>query len=82
MSGTVSKFLYNAHGDCDGLILDGDKQIHFPPHLSVEVLRSMKVWDKIQVHGRKLAAIGLTIAASITLPSGTRIVDNGPPGKH
>lgn len=81
VSGVVTKFLYNPHGDSDGLLLDGDKQIHFAPHLSAEVLKSMKVGDKIHVHGKKIDTVGLTIAASITLDGGTKIVDNGPPEK-
>lgn len=80
-SGTVSKFLYNAYVDSDGFIPDGKNQIHFPPHLSAEVLKSVKVGDKIHVLGKQLVAVGLTIAASITLPGGTKIVDNGPPAK-
>jgi hypothetical protein len=80
-SGAVSKFLYNAHGDCDGFILGGEKQVHFPPHLSEEVLKDVKVGDKIHVHGKTLAAVGLTIAASITLPGGAKIVDHGPHAK-
>lgn len=80
-SGTVSKLLYNVHGDCDGFILDGEKQIHFPPHLSAEVLKGVKPGDKVQIHGKKLLPVGLTIAASISLPDGSKIVDNGPPQK-
>ena len=78
-SGAVSKFLYNAHGDSGGFILDGKKQVHFPPHLSAKVLKSVKVGERIHFHGKKLAAVGLTIAASITQPGGARIVDHGPP---
>jgi hypothetical protein len=80
-SGTVSKFLYNVHGDSVGFILDGGKQIHFPPHLSAKVLKCVKVGDKIHVNGKRLVAVDLTIAASITLPDGIEIVDNGPPAK-
>ena len=80
-SGAVSKFLYNAHGDSDGFLLDGEKQVHFPPHLSAEVLKNVKVGDKVHVHGKTLAAVGLTIAVSITMPGGAKIVDNGPPSK-
>ncbi len=78
-SGAVFKFLYNAHGDSGGFILDGEKQVHFPPHLSAEVLKNVNVGERIHVHGKKLAAVGLTIAASITQPGGARIVDHGPP---
>jgi hypothetical protein len=81
-SGAVSKFLYNAHGDSDGFLLDGEKQIHFPPHLSAEVLKKVKVGDKVDVHGKILVDVGLTIADSIHLPGGAKIVDQGPPTKH
>jgi hypothetical protein len=81
-SGAVSKFLYNAHGDSDGFLLDGEKQVHFPPHLSAEVLNKVKVGDNVDVHGKMLADVGLTIAASIHLPGGAKIVDHGPHARH
>jgi hypothetical protein len=67
-SGAVSKFLYNAYGDSDGFLLDGEKQVHFPPHLSALVPKKVKVGDKVNVHGKMLVDVGLTIAASIDLP--------------
>ena len=81
-SGSVSKFLYNAHGDSDGFLLDGERQVHFPPHLSSEVLKKVKLGDKVDVHGEMLPEVGLTIATSIDLPGGAKIVDHGPNEKH
>ena len=46
-NGTVSKFLFNLHGDADGFLLDGEHQVHLPPHLSSELLKAVKVGDKI-----------------------------------
>jgi len=80
-SGTVSKFLYNVHGDADGFLLDGDRQVHLPPHLSSELLKTVKVGDKVLVRGVKPRAVDLLVAASITAPNGTEIVDHGPDAK-
>lgn len=77
-SGTVSKFLFNLHGDADGFLLDGEHQIHPPPHLSSELLKAVKVGDKVVVRGVKLRAVDLLVAASITAANGAEIVDHGP----
>ena len=84
-SGTVSKFLFNVHGDADGFLLDGEHQVHLPPHLSAELLKAVKVGDKIVVRGVKPQGVDLLVAASVTAANGAEIVDHGPrpkPQKH
>ncbi len=76
-SGTVSKLLFNVHGDADGLLLDGEQQVHLPPQLSSELLKAVKVGDKIVVRGVKPQGVDLLVAASITTASGAEIVDHG-----
>ena len=80
-SGAVSKFLYNVHGHADGFLLDGDQQVHFAPHMSEELLKTVKVGDKVVVRGVKPRAVDLLVAASIIAPNGTEIVDHGPGAK-
>ncbi|MDH4481180.1 MAG: hypothetical protein QE279_00550 [Rhodoferax sp.] len=82
-SGTISKILYNLHGDSDGFLLDGDRQVHFPPHMSADLLKAVKVGEKIKVHAVKPRAADVLVAAAVTSASGTVVVDHGPdPKKH
>jgi hypothetical protein len=77
-NGTVSKFLFNVHGDADGFLLDGEHQVHLPPHLSAELLKAVKVGDKVVVRGVKPQGVDLLVAASITAANGAEIVVHGP----
>jgi hypothetical protein len=77
-SGTVARFLFNTHGDADGFLLDGGRQVHLPPHLSAELLRKVKVGDKVRVRGVKPRGADLVAAVALTGPKGAEIVDHGP----
>jgi hypothetical protein len=82
-SGTLSKMLYKIHGDADGFLLDGDRQVHFPPHMSAELHKAVKVGEKIKVHAVKPRASDALVAAAVTSANGTVVVDHGPvPKKH
>lgn len=48
-SGRVKEVIRNRQGDIDGLKLDGDREIHFPPHLGEEVGKLAVVGDEIKV---------------------------------
>ena len=69
LSGKVTKFLYNPHGDTDGLLLDGLHQVHYPPHLSADVLTGVKIGDKVTAHGTKTPKTDLFVATSLTCGS-------------
>jgi hypothetical protein len=81
-SGTITKMLFNVHGDSDGFLLDGECQVHFPPHMSAELLKSVKVGEKVKVHGVKPRSVDLLVAASITSASGKVVIDHGHEPKH
>ena len=82
-AGSITKMLFNVHGDCDGFLLDSDQQVHFAPHMSAELLKAVKVGDKVKVHGVKPRSVELIVAASVTAADGKIIIDHGPqPKKH
>jgi hypothetical protein len=82
-TGSITKMLFNVHGDCDGFLLDGKHQVHFPPHMSAELLKAVKVGEQVKVHGVKPRSIDVLVAASVTAANGKMIVDHGPePKKH
>lgn len=76
--GNVTAFLLNPHGDLDGLVLDEKKQVHFPPHMSDEVMKRVAIGDLIRVRGLKPKLADMIAAISIAPRKGPDIVDGGP----
>jgi hypothetical protein len=76
--GAVAKFFYDQHGAVDGFFLDTGHQIHFTPSMSDDLLKAVKLGDKVKVHGVKVRAFDLMVAASITAANGIEIVNLGP----
>ncbi|HHX4054792.1 TPA: hypothetical protein ACU967_001097 [Burkholderia contaminans] len=76
--GRVTQFLLNPHGDIDGLILNGDLQVHVPPHLGRELVRRVAVGDRIRVRGVKPRRAEIIAAVQLTGRDGVDIVDDGP----
>ena len=76
--GRVTQFLLNPHGDIDGLILNGDLQVHVPPHLGRELVRRVAVGDRIRVRGVKPRRAEMIAAVQLTGRDGVDIVDDRP----
>ncbi|MDN7425131.1 hypothetical protein [Burkholderia sp. AU45388] len=76
--GRVTQFLLNLHGEIDGLILNGDFQVHVPPHLGRELVRHIAVGDRIRVRGVKPRRAAMIAAVQLTGRDGVDIVDDGP----
>lgn len=82
--GTFERFLLNPHGDADGMILSEGLEIHFPPHMSVELCAAIRSNEtpKIKVRGVRPRGGAVIVAVAIETMDGKRIVDNGPPKEH
>ncbi|MGH7001386.1 MAG: hypothetical protein ACREEA_07750 [Stellaceae bacterium] len=66
-------------GDVDGLILTDRTEVHFPPHLSTQLVYAVKPGDAVTVRGLKALSVPLFAAVSITNDaSGQSVADNGP----
>lgn len=76
--GTVTQFLLNPHGALDGFVLNGERQIHFPPHLSAWVVRHIKPGDAIKVRGVKPRNADIVSAVSLIAKDGATCIDQGP----
>jgi hypothetical protein len=81
-TGTVTQFLLNPHGEPDGLILDGERQVHFPPHLGPRIVQCIAPGDVIVVRGVKPRDADIVAAVSIAPANGEPIVDEGPGHDH
>jgi hypothetical protein len=79
--GTVKQYTLTPRGDVDGLILNDGTEIKLPPHLTAQVVYSVRPGDAVSVRGLKARALPLVDAASVTnTATGATVVDNGPPG--
>ncbi len=87
IKGKVAQYSLTPRGDVDGFILDNGTEVHFPPHLSTQVVFTVKPGDAVTIHGLKAQAVPMVQATSITNDaSGQTVIDNGPPaggpGRH
>ncbi|CAN7755041.1 hypothetical protein [Paraburkholderia sp. SIMBA_054] len=85
--GVVTRFLLNPHGELDGIVLGTrqQRQVHFPPHLSRQITRHVRIGDQVRVRGVKPRGADVIAAVSFVTKSGRIILDNGPHedgGKH
>jgi hypothetical protein len=79
--GTVRQYTLTPRGEVDGLILNDGTEVKVPPHLTGQIVLSIRPGDVVTIHGLRAKAVALVDAASITNDaSGKTIVDNGPPG--
>src|SRR6185437_16870445 len=79
IEGTVERFLLNAHGELDGLLLADGREVLFPPHLSPAVLAGVACGQRLIVSGLPLRAAPVVVAAALRSDGAvTEIVDRGP----
>jgi len=77
--GTVSRYTLTPRGDVDGLILVDGTEVHFPPHLSTQLVYAIKPGDTVTVRGLKALSAPLIAAIAITNgATGYTVVDTGP----
>ena len=79
IKGTVARYTLTPRGDVDGLILADGTEVHFPPHLSTQLVYAVKPGDAVTMRGLKALGVPLVAAVSIT-NDGSRqsVIDNGP----
>jgi hypothetical protein len=75
---SVSRFLFNADGNADGFLFADGQQVHFPPHLSRQLLKRVKVGDTVRVRGVKPRGADVLVAFALTTRGGHTIEDRGP----
>jgi hypothetical protein len=79
--GTVFRYTLTPRGDVDGLILTDGTEVHFPPHLSTQLVYAIKPGDLVTIRGLRALSTPLVAAISITNDaSGQTVVDHGPAG--
>jgi len=76
--GKVIHFILNPKGELDGLILNRNRVVHFPPHMSQQVARNLNVGDEVRVRAVRPKGASVLAAVSLTGPNGKEILDQGP----
>jgi hypothetical protein len=71
----VDRFLVNPEGGTEGMMLTNGLEVHFPPHLSAEVLSAVHTGDRITIYGVVPRATALLTAVAIETADGRCIVD-------
>jgi hypothetical protein len=56
VQGTVSRYLMNPNGEVDGLLLADGTQVKFPPHMSDDLVATIKPAQAVSVQGFREAA--------------------------
>jgi hypothetical protein len=77
----VARFLFNPRGQADGLILASGTEVHFPPHLSRQMLAKLEPGAKVTVYGVKPRSVDMIACVAIETVDGARIDDHGPPAR-
>ncbi|MCX7367121.1 MAG: hypothetical protein NTV97_35670 [Alphaproteobacteria bacterium] len=75
-TGKVIQFTINSHGELDGLVLDGERLIYFPPHMGQRVAKLVAVGDDVSIRGVKPRDAAMIAAVTIKGRHGTA-VDEG-----
>jgi hypothetical protein len=77
--GTVARYTLTPRGDVDGLLLSDGTEVHFPPHMSAQLVYAVKPGDAVTVRGVKAYSMPLIDALAISNDaSGQTVVDRGP----
>jgi len=77
--GTISRFVINPEGDVDGLVLADGTLVHFPPHMSSQLVSVMRPGDTVQIAGLR-DSVGNVSAEQITNKrNGKQLADQPPP---
>jgi hypothetical protein len=66
LKGTVARYTLTPRGDVDGLLLGDGTEVHFPPHMSAQLVYAVKPGDAVTVRGLKAYGIPLIDATAIS----------------
>lgn len=78
--GRVKQYTLTPRGDIDGLILTDGTEVKLPPHLSAQVVYTIRPGDEVSIRGLRARAIPLVDAASVTnIATGKSVTDDDPP---
>jgi hypothetical protein len=78
-TGRIERWLVNPNGDVDGLLLADGTQVGFPPHLSADVQRALKIGDSVEISGWRAPNAPVVRAARLMATGSGRSIADTPP---
>jgi hypothetical protein len=80
--GAVESFITNRHGEIDGVLLAGARQVPLlvctPRHMAAEIEAAIKIGETIDIRGIRPRGADTIAAVALTTSNGETIIDNGP----
>lgn len=82
VKGKIAQYLLTPRGDVGGLLLTDGTEVHVPPHLSTQLVFTVKPGDTVTIHGLRARATPMVLAASVTNDATNATVLLEPHGRH
>jgi hypothetical protein len=78
-TGTVSRFVVNPEGEVDGFLLGDGSLVHFPPHMSSQLVSVVHPGDPVRIAGFRDGAGNVTAQQITNDRTSQQVVDQPPP---
>jgi hypothetical protein len=78
-AGVINALIYDATGQVDGLVLDGDRLVHVPPHMA-QALGPQRLRVGAMVHVRGVKPRGADMVVAVSLAVDGRCVEDDEDG--
>jgi hypothetical protein len=78
-SGTISRFVINPEGDVDGFILADGALVHFPPHMSSQLVALVRRGDVVRIVGLRDGAGNVNAQQITSERTVQQLIDQPPP---
>jgi hypothetical protein len=78
-TGTVSRFVINPEGDVDGFLLSDGSLVHFPPHMSSQLVSVVHSGDPVRIAGFRDGGGNLAAQQIVNERTSQQIADQPPP---
>ncbi len=82
IAGMVQRFIANANGEIDGLMLTYDPGkllfVHVPPHLTTDIEAAIEIGDPIRLRGIRPRSADMVAAVALIASDGNLVLDIGP----
>lgn len=78
-TGTVSRFVINPEGDVDGFLLSDGSLVHFPPHMSSQLIDVVHSGDPVRIAGFRDGGGNVAALQIVNERTSQQIADQPPP---
>jgi hypothetical protein len=80
--GKVAQYTLTPRGDVDGFLMTDGTEVHVPPHVSTQLVYTLRPGDAVTVHGLKARAIPMIAAMSLANDATGATINVQPPHRR